>query len=345
MKQQKLEKLKEYKKSGNTFCPAIFLHRFVDTDKTSKLCCLDLNSLDNRLLDYNDPLYKQARHKSLNNEKIDQCHKCYESESQGIISLRQRSIEDIIVNNREDILFDNVEKFENGRDILPLWHDLRISNNCNLKCIMCGPQYSSTWADEEGIANKHLSFDADIEISPNTYKMQLAGGEPFMIKKFVGLLERIENTDCEVTVNTNATIVTRGLLDQLKRFKNTLIILSLDGYGELNEQIREKSKWKEIDKNIKIFQDNGFNLLVNTVVQRDNVNKLSKLGEYLESVNIDDWMLSRLFNPEHLRWEKQTSIDYDDVEKTLSMYAIQRNEISVTTLETILSTRNNNEKT
>ena len=339
-KQEKIDKLTEYKKSGNTFCPAIFLHCFVDTDKTSKLCCLDLNSLDDRLLDYNDPLYKQARQKSLNNEKINQCYKCYDSESQGITSLRQRTIDDIVVNNREDVLFENVEKFQNNTDIMPQWYDLRISNNCNLKCIMCGPQYSSTWAEDEGVPTKHLSFDPDIAISPNTYKMQLAGGEPFMIKKFVSLLERIENLDCEITVNTNATIVTQGLLDQLKRFKNTLIILSIDGYAELNEKIRAKSKWSDIEKNIKIFQEQGFNLLVNTVVQRDNVNHLSKLGNYLEHIGIDDWMLSRLFNPDNLRWEKQSNINYNNIEQTLDMYAIQRNEISVSILETILSTRN-----
>lgn len=342
-KKQKIEKLKEYVKPGNTFCPFLFLHYFVDTDKKSKFCCLDIDSISNSVVDYNDSIYVEARDNILNNKKLTQCTKCYDSEEKNIISLRQKTIlDDIIEMDRVEILFDQIEKHNQGLDIQPLWYDLRISNNCNLSCIMCGPQYSSTWAKKLGIEHKHLSFDPDIKISPNTYKIQLAGGEPFMIKKFSNFLEKINNLNCEIIVNTNATIINQTLLDQLKRFKNTTIVISVDGYGELNEKIRTGTIWSTVVKNIKIFQKENFNLLVNTCVQKDNINHLYELGVWLEGIGIDDWMLSRLFNPVELKWENQDNIDIENLKQTLKLKSIQRNNISISFLENAINSQKNN---
>jgi sulfatase maturation enzyme AslB (radical SAM superfamily) len=314
----------------------LFLHYHVDTDKKSKLCCHTPYPLTDLLIDFNHSKYNQARQKVLNNEKLLHCDKCYEAEEEGFVSLRQRTIDDVIESGKTKELFSNIDLFIKDQEIDPLWYDLRISNNCNLSCRMCGPKYSSTWAQRNNEVNAHLGYEPDIEISPNAYKIQLAGGEPFMIKRFAAMLEKVKNKNCEIVVNTNGTIVTDALFDQLCRFKTVQIVLSLDGYSQLNNYIRRGSNWNTIVKNIGLFQRAGFNLLVNTVVQRDNVNHLSELGDFLQSVNIDDWLLSNLFEPSELRWENCNSIDFDNIRKTLNMHAVQRNEISTSLLETIL---------
>ena len=157
-----------------------------------------------------------------------------------------------------------------------------------------------------------------------------------MIKKFSKMLAEISNTDCEIIVNTNATIVTKPLLDQLKRFKNVHIVVSIDGYDTINTQIRRGSNWNTIVKNIKLFQDCGFDVLVNSVLQRDNVNHIYELGSFLESVGIEDWIISPLFVPENLKWENQQNINYADLRKTAELSSVKRNENSLSLLQHIL---------
>jgi len=332
-----LEKLKQYRESGQTFCPYLFLHYHLDTDKATKLCCHATDSINGKTLDFDSSIYRTLREKNLNNEKLRYCNKCYTAEDQGYTSLRQRCIDD--VTDRVDLLFEQVAKHKNNEKLLPNWYDLRISNNCNLSCVMCGPQYSSTWAQELSKDNTHLGFEIDVEINPNTYKIQLAGGEPFMIKKFAAMLSKVDNTDCEIVVNTNATIVTKPLLEQLKRFRNVWIVLSIDGYGELNNSIRRGSDWNTIVKNIKMFMDNEFTVLVNTVLQRDNVSHLYELGMWMESIGIDDWIISPCFEPKNLTWQQQENILYENIEKTIKLYSVQRNENSLTLLQNVLKER------
>ena len=332
-----LEKLKQYRESGQTFCPYLFLHYHLDTDKATKLCCHATDSINRKTLDFDSSIYRTLREKNLNNKELRYCNKCYTAEKDGYTSLRQRCIDD--VTDHADLLFEQINKHSKQEKLLPQWYDLRISNNCNLSCVMCGPQYSSTWARELDQDNTHLGYEVDVEINPNTYKIQLAGGEPFMIKKFAAMLSKVNNTDCEIVVNTNATIVTKPLLKQLKRFRNVWIVVSIDGYGELNNSIRRGSDWNTIVKNIKMFMDNGFTVLVNTVLQRDNVNHLYELGMWMESTGIDDWIISPCFEPKNLTWQQQENILYENIEKTIKLRSVQRNENSLTLLQNVLKER------
>lgn len=328
--------LEQHRESGQTFCPYLFLHYHLDTDKATKLCCHATDSINGRHIDFDSSIYNNLRQKMLNGEKLRYCEKCYSAENDGYTSLRQRCIDDITTLDKTNILFDQLNNYNNGNAIKPLWYDLRISNNCNLSCQMCGPQYSSTWAKIANEENPHLLYEPTVEINQNAYKIQLAGGEPFMIKKFAKMLADVKNTDCEIIVNTNATIVTKPLLDQLKRFKTVMIVVSLDGYGKINDQIRTGSNWNTVVNNINLFIGLGFSVLVNTVLQKDNVNHLHELGLFLESLGIDDWIISPLFAPNKFTWQQQKNIDYENVANTARLHSVRRNENSLSLLQHIL---------
>ena len=185
----------------------------------------------------------------INNTLVPECGICMKREADKIFSERQ-------LHNKEWFkIYDDIQDFINSPEIL--YYDLRYSNLCNLRCQTCGPGASSAWAEQLGLDNKFLSWEPEIEINPNARKIYLAGGEPFMIKSFSKALNGFANKDCEIIINTNATIITDHMMDALKPFTNICFTLSIDGIGKVNDQIRTGSDWDTIVKNIETMKFHG----------------------------------------------------------------------------------------
>ena len=109
---------------------------------------------------------------------------------------------------------------------------------------------------------------------------------------------------------------------ELDKFTNISFIISIDGVGLLNDKIRKNSQWSDIVANIDILAKRygGYHIfLVNTVVQKDNINQLLELGEWIESKNINKWRLSLLELPEKHHYSHNTSIEIPDALMKLSI--------------------------
>ena len=67
-------------------------------------------------------------------EDIPACVKCVDQESRGYISMREtRDMEQNFANTKAD----------GSTDVMPHTMELHFGNLCNLKCKMCGQQYSN----------------------------------------------------------------------------------------------------------------------------------------------------------------------------------------------------------
>lgn len=318
---------------GNRFCVYPFLHFHLTTAKEKKLCCGSDQAIEQEP-GFNTQRYQEIRQAMLDNADVDLCHQCYANEDQGKISMRQIGIKDM--KPHRSLLQAQINKHLAGEQLEPYWYDLRISNNCNLRCQTCGPSSSSSIAKERGVENSYLSFEPDLEINPQSVKIYLAGGEPFLIKKFANILNAVTDLDCEIVVNTNGTIITKPLIAALSRFKNVNITVSIDGYAALNSYIRRDSTWSAIDKNISRFQELGFSLHVHTVVQKDNINHLVELGEYLISKGISNWSFIEVMDADHLSWDKVDNLDQTQIESLKNLPIVQKKIDSVNLLNSII---------
>lgn len=310
-------------KYGQTLCAYAFLHKHINTKNQHKLCCISDAKLNSD--DFNSTEMHNIRQAMFDNEPIAGCQKCYNLESQKIVSPRQKSIIDFKNELIETDLSNN--KYQ------PIWYDLRISNNCNLACQMCDAESSSTIAKQLGIDNAYLSFEQNIDINPNSKRIYLAGGEPFLIKKFEKILSAVKNENCEIIVNTNGTIISKNLIQQLIRFKNVCITVSIDGYETVNDKIRKGSNWNTIVKNIHKFQDLGFNLHANTVLQKDNLSSIFDLGVFLDKTNFSKWSINHIGGFPDL---KINSISKDYYDQLMTLNLIKKNISNITLLKSLL---------
>lgn len=259
----------------------------------------------------------------LDNHKVSPCSFCYEAEDKKEISQRQKAIKDM--QRHDALLMSQIADHNAGKNLQPYWYDLRISNNCNLRCKMCSPDNSSSIAKAMGIDQPHLTNEPELDVNPDSIRLYLSGGEPFMIKKFVDVLGQVENKDCEIIVNTNATIINDKMLSVLSKFNDVCITVSIDGYKDTNSKIRIGSVWESIDSNINLFKSKGWSIHAQTVIQKDNVNHLVPLAEYIQSKEINHWSCQEVLGEDDLHWRSNEIIDIESLRKLLTYKIVKIN--------------------
>lgn len=280
--------LKDTLRIGKKFCVYPFVHYYTDVKKDRRLCCYSRDIITEDSL-------QQIRTDMLNDVGATPCIGCYQQEENKLISYRQLAIKDFLP--LEDKVNQCIDDFNNNKEVQPISYDLRYSNLCNLECQICYPAVSSAIARAKGKTVTFFSYEPDLSVNSDAERVYLAGGEPFLIKSYVKVLNSITNTDCIVVVNTNGTVLTESMLSALDRFPNITFTVSIDGYGELNDRLRKNSDWNTIVNNVKTLIDRyGTCIQVNTVIQKDNINHLLPLGKWIESMGINFWTFSELDN-------------------------------------------------
>lgn len=217
-----------------------------------------------------------ARDKLLRNEKIQACASCYLQEEQKVTSFRQ-------IYNKQ---FENLDTKN-----LPQHLDLDLSNFCNLKCIMCDPSRSSTWAKEAGqfkdtngitkVSDNDL--DQICELSHNLKHLTLQGGEPSIIPQYEVYFDYLKEhniiQNVHLNVVTNLTNLKQKFYSYMPHFASVSISVSVDAFADANNFIRYPSKFDHITNNIKDLTKHGNNLNV----------KIDTAVQVLSMFNINDF--------------------------------------------------------
>lgn len=286
-----------------------------------KLCCIAKNdsklNLNTIPLDqaWNSDYYKQARLDMLEGKPVNACEVCWKEEDLGIESHRiimNREIEKRI--SEQDIknvlaLTDSTGNFT----MTPPTLDIRLGNTCNLECVMCKPSDSSKWVSRaKHLANTletkvkytwiyHSNIDTtqfewykgekfwkDFEkVAPELRHMTFGGGEPLYVKEHKNIIKYLVDTGhashIELHYHTNGTIYDQEVVDIWSNFKSVKVMLSIDGYKEVNNYIRRPSKWQTLEDNLRKYDLTPANISVaiNTTVQMLNVFDLPVFAQWL----------------------------------------------------------------
>ena len=216
------------------------------------------------------------------------CAKCMYEEDNGKKSLREK------FNETYDMETIGLEYLEVGLD-----------NICNLTCDGCWAEFSSSWSEKQ-FPDKpksfHIRSGKDIEVLPNTLnKILFLGGEPLMTTRHYKILQKIKDpSNVEVTYNTNATfLLPEQQISLLKTFKKVHFIVSIDGYGELNDKVRSGSKWSQILEFINQIKTLGFSMSVNSVLHLNNWHGFIDLEKFIKEIDVD-WEVNILTYPTRL---------------------------------------------
>lgn len=145
----------------------------------------------------------------------------------------------------------------------PTRFDFELSNTCNLECIMCSGEFSSSIRkNREGkepiISPYGKDFLAQLdEFIPHLKVANFLGGEPFLIDIYYGIWDKIIaiNPDCEIRLQTNATILNERVKKLLAK-GNFHIGISIDSFDKtVYELIRVNANYERVMQHIQYFAE------------------------------------------------------------------------------------------
>lgn len=288
-------------------CSAFWNHTNVRAGNRVYACCRFRHPIQNFDGDLVNILqskeYESLRIKSAAGEFIPGCEKCAYEESIGHKSLRQEF--------NEQYNFDNVElKFL----------EIGFDNLCNLVCDGCNSEFSTSWIIKEkqifGAArNKLLEIDEIVDVPNSIKKVLFLGGEPLITDKHYKLIKEFKEPK-EIVYNTNATFIPPEYIIQEMRKHNTKFIISIDGFGDLNEKVRGGTKWQNVLDFIEWVENNNFNFEFNTVLHKNNYFGIFELSEFLEKYN-KNWYVNCLTYPSNLDIKTLTLKELDVFKENL----------------------------
>ena len=269
---------------NSKICPLPWVGAMVKPMGTFSSCCVQdenitnpYSSLANNSLQEvrNNDYWKQLRKDLINGVEHPSCKDCWHLEKNGITSLRQIRLDEF-----NWFLGDKLSELEINEDgslseeTIYFW-DVRQTNLCNMKCIMCGPDYSSLWREE--VIKHHadnLTGSAVIDakqVSKEDFFLDIkkgildveqfyfAGGEPLISDthwKILDLLIEHNRTDVRLSYNTNllkTTFKGKNVLDYWKQFSSVKVGVSIDCIGARAEYVRYGTNWKTVNDNFALL--------------------------------------------------------------------------------------------
>lgn len=154
---------------------------------------------------------------------------------------------------------------------------MALTERCNLKCRQC-----DLWGSENKRQELNTQQWKDIFIKiknwlGNPYQLNFGGGEPFMRKDMVELIEFCAANDITTCLVTNATLLNKDTIRRLSTIETLTVHISLDGFSkETHNNLRGKGVYENIIDVLYTFKANKrkCHIILIMVVMNDNFKEI-----------------------------------------------------------------------
>ena len=227
---------------------------------------------------HNAPIQLEHRQKMLNGQWPADgrgCEHCRDQEQFGGVSDR---IQWLSSTSNERYVPKELYQDPTLLKVKPTQISVHFNNKCNLKCLYCGPELSSSWMKEKLKYEQGVDYGLDPWLLDTTYKDRLAkfyawmeqnysslkafdilGGEPFIQPECFDCIDWMiahPNPDCDVEIYSNFQVkheLFKKNMEKVRQLAGTVrevcIVASIDCYGPAAEYIRYGHDWATFEQN------------------------------------------------------------------------------------------------
>lgn len=162
------------------------------------------------------------------------------------------------------MLMQKYEHYAFAKSNYPAIMEFELSNRCNLECIMCDSNLSSSIAKRNDcdVRTNDIYGEKFInelrEFIPHLRMAEFTGGDPFLIEIYYEIWDLIIelNPNCEILITTNANTMSDRIRNLMSRTSRLHFNVSIDAVTkETYEKIRINGNFDKALANIVIFHD------------------------------------------------------------------------------------------
>lgn len=221
-------------------------------------------------------------------------------------------------------------KFKHNKNdvfyINPLYIGLKITENCNQKCIHC-------WAGKSNFIptfRQITKFMDNISLL-NPMLFGISGGEPFLHKDIFNIIEYATSKFFSIEILTNGTLLTQDYIKKLKKYmrNSDWIHFSLDGINNIYNKQRGANDYNKVLVNLKNLLKSKLNIRVHMTVTPINVNDIQNVYKLISDLGVKNFSITYVYPLR--KGEKFFKGDY---EKTINLYKNEVRKILVTNRNT-----------
>ena len=269
-----------------------------------------------------DDIYKSEEFVNLTNKMKQRkwpkgCKRCKDKENISGRSRRTYFWDTLPMNLRTNISFSNKLSYL----------DINTSNKCNLKCIHCNGEVSTSWIpDEKKLNRDHVNevevkyqrlTESDIDRLFNCDAIKeidtiaLRGGEPLDEPLNLYIISKLEQlgiiSNVVLDISTNLTILNDKILNLFSKFKRVLMYVSLEGVHDRYEYIRggKHFKFADLESNIKIIKQlSNVEICYAVTLMNLNITTIPEIHAWLDTQDLSRSLVSFsnvVARPEYLR--------------------------------------------
>jgi len=219
----------------------------------------------------------------------------------------------------------------------PSMLELELNNTCNLECVMCiGELSSSIRKNREKLPAIRSPYDEAFveqlkEFIPHLKEIRFNGGEPFLIGIVFKIFEIIEqlNPSLKIVIATNGTVLNYKVKEWLNKL-NIHINLSIDSLTpSIYEEIRVNAKFDRMIEHFTFYHQycraNNRTMCIMVNPMRNNWHEMPDFVRFVNKHNINIW-----FNTIHrpVEWSiwALPSNELEKIYSTLSKIAFSKED-------------------
>ncbi|MDO4594789.1 MAG: radical SAM protein [Tissierellia bacterium] len=190
---------------------------------------------------------------------------------------------------------------------------IQLTKNCNLSCLHC-------FQGSEKLSNPIIKFNdlKDIineAIEKGIYKIDFTGGEISTLNYIEELFEFLNNKPICSNIFTNLAFNNKKIINSIINCKSiSTVITSVDYFRKSKHDYFRGAKgaYERTINNIKILRDNNIDVIVNTMILKDNRNEILDIIRYFNNMGVNVQLDTLVLRGNAIKNEKQISSDNNE---------------------------------
>lgn len=171
---------------------------------------------------------------------------------------------------------------------------IEMTLNCNEHCRHCGSRCGDLKMQNQLTDQEILDFLSDLKSKVDTLPfLNITGGEPMLRPNFIEVMHQISEMGYLWGMTTNGTLIDESMIDQLHYAGMKTVSVSIDGLEKTHNWFRQTEHgYRKSMKAIELLVKGNFhNVMVTTVVHKQNIDELEEMYELMKSLGIHTWRI------------------------------------------------------